>query len=62
MTIKSYPVLARLDHDGALYDPIATPGITVDMDEDEAADLPKGVLGEGVESKAKKASDKPPAS
>ena len=24
------------------HDPIATPGITVDMDEDEAADLPCG--------------------
>lgn len=60
MAKATYPVLMRLIHDGEVYDPITKPGITVEMDEDAAAELPDGVLGEGVEPK-KKPADKPAA-
>lgn len=46
MAIKTYPVLERLLHDGVLLDPAVKPGVTVDLEEDDAADLPEGVLGE----------------
>ncbi|MER2605787.1 MAG: hypothetical protein ABTQ29_08165 [Siculibacillus sp.] len=56
---KSYPVLSRLIHDGKIYDPLSKPGVTIDLDEAVAADLPDGILGEGVEVDAK--GKKPPA-
>ncbi len=61
MAKKTYPVLQRLIHDGEVYDPIAKKGVTVDMDEDAAAELPEGTLGEGVEIKGKKSPEPPTA-
>ena len=61
MTIKAYPVFGRLLHDGELYDPIAAPGITITLDEEAAADLPAGILGEGVEAKPRPPKEKPAA-
>lgn len=57
MTTKTYPVRGRLLHDGALYDPEETPGVTIDLDEAVADGLPDGVLGEGVETVAVEGGD-----